>query len=163
MPLIVNGWTLLFHDQILDQIRNLVAARDRAAASNPSGFRSNANVRTLASVAKLVLRVIPMDPGHAEYRLGKTMGSDYRNWRRGKFAQRFRLFFRFDSATKVIIFAWVNDGSTLRARGSRSDPYLVFKGMLDRDNPPDNWDKLRKSAKDLPDDLLQGFEDTVGQ
>ena len=30
---------------------------------------------------------------------------------------RFRLFFRFDSASKVIIYAWVNDENTLRKVG----------------------------------------------
>jgi len=162
VPLIVNGWTLLFHDQILNQIRNLAAARDRAQAANAEGFRSNASVRTLASIAKLVRRVIPMNPGHTDYRIGNTMGPDYRHWYRGKFGQRFRLFYRFDSSAKIIVFAWVNDEGTLRARGSRSDPYHVFKAMLDRDNPPDEWSKLLESGKDLPDDLLRAFEDAPG-
>ena len=40
-----------------------------------------------------------------EYRQGNTMGPAFRHWRRAKIGRRFRLFFRFDSKTKIIIFA----------------------------------------------------------
>jgi toxin YhaV len=36
----------------------------------------------------------------------------------------------------------------LRAKGSQRDPYTVFQNMLDRGNPPDDWDTLlRESSK----------------
>jgi len=47
----------------------------------------------------------------------------------------------------------------LRSWGSKSDPYAVFKAMLDQGNPPDGWDTLTATAKELPSDLqaeLQG-------
>ncbi|MBB5716893.1 hypothetical protein FHS94_003765 [Sphingomonas aerophila] len=59
---------------------------------------------------------------------------------------RFRLFFRYDSRAMVIIFAWVNDETTLRTYGSKSDAYAVFKGMLDKGNPPDDWAALLQST-----------------
>jgi toxin YhaV len=40
------------------------------------------------------LAEIPLNPGHANYNLGNTLGSDYRHWRRDKFG-RYRLFFRY--------------------------------------------------------------------
>lgn len=159
MPLIVNGWTLLFHDMMGGQIRKLADAFSRASLADPAGFRSNANVRVLASVAKLVLQVIPQDPGHTDYRIGNTMGADYRHWSRAKFGQRFRLFFRYDSTAKIIVFAWVNDESTLRAKGSKSDPYGVFRAMLERDNPPDDWKELLAAATDLPPELRGALHD----
>ena len=61
---------------------------------------------------------------------------------------RFRLFFRYNSASKVIIVAWVNDENSLRTYGSKTDAYKVFKGMLDDGNPPDDWDALHKQASD---------------
>ncbi|MBI5162668.1 MAG: type II toxin-antitoxin system YhaV family toxin [Magnetospirillum sp.] len=149
----VNGWTLLFHDTMIGQVRTLADAFQRARASDPKGYRANANVRVLAAIAKLVLSTIPQDPGHANYRIGNTMGEDYRHWSRAKFGQRFRLFFRYDSRARIIIPAWVNDETTLRARGSKTDPYAVFRGMLDRGNPPDSWDDLMAAARDLPADL----------
>lgn len=161
MPLTVNGWTLLFHDMMLGQVGNLAEAFNRARRADPTGFRSNANVRVLASIAKLVLQVIPQDPGHTDYRIGNTMGADYRHWSRAKFGQRFRLFFRYDSAARIIVFAWVNDENTLRAKGSKSDPYAVFKAMLNRDNPPDGWKELLAAAKSLPLEFQDTLQDAT--
>lgn len=153
MPLIVNGWALLFHDMMIAQLRGLVDAAGRARRGDPDGYRRNANVRVLAAIAKLVLSTIPDDPGHANFRIGNTMGPEYRHWSRARFGQRFRLFFRFDSRARIVIFAWVNDEKTLRTRGGRNDPYAVFKAMLDRGNPPDGWAALTAAAIDLPGDL----------
>jgi toxin YhaV len=153
LSLIPNGWTLLFHGMMVGQMRALADAFHRARTNDPKGYRSNANVRVLSAIAKLVLSTIPRDPGITNYRIGNTMGEEYRHWSRAKFGQRFRLFFRYDSRAKIIIFAWVNDETTLRARGSKTDPYAVFRGMLDRGNPPDNWNDLLAAAGDLPPDL----------
>jgi toxin YhaV len=158
--LTVGGWTLLFHPMMVGQIRSLVDAYGRAKAADPEGYRSNANIRVLAAVAKLVLKVIPEDPGKPDYRIGNTMGKAYRHWSRAKFGQRFRLFFRYDSSAKVIVFAWVNDENTLRARGSKTDPYEVFKSMLGRGNPPDDWKALLKAAENLPADLQEALQDS---
>lgn len=153
MSLRVDGWTLLFHDMMVGQLRSLAEAVRQARTKDPNGYRGKANVRVLAAIAKLVLSTIPQHPGHANYRIGNTMGEDYRHWSRAKFGQRFRLFFRYDSRAKIIIFAWVNDETTLRARGSKTDPYAVFKGMIECGNPPDGWDDLMAAAGDLPSDL----------
>ena len=59
--------------------------------------------------------VVPSDPNREEYRQGNTMGTDFRHWRRAKIGRRFRWFFRFDSRSRIIIFAWVNDENTLLA------------------------------------------------
>lgn len=152
--MVVNGWTLLFHDAILDQIKTLAAAAGRARQADPKGYRANANVKLLAAIAKLVMEVIPADPSRIEYRLGNTLGSAYRHWFRAKFFGRFRLFFRYDSRLRLIVFAWVNDERTLRQRGGRSDPYEVFKRMLAAGHPPDDWAALMKSAKAPPPEFL---------
>ena len=75
------------------------------------------------------------------------MGPAFRHWRRAKIGRRFRLFFRFDSKTKIIIFAWVNDEHTLRSSGAKTDPYVVFQKMLKSGNPPDDWDALLACSK----------------
>jgi len=43
-----------------------------------------------------------------------------------RLGRRFRLFFRYDSRAKTIVFAWVNDAQTLRSAGSKPDPYATF-------------------------------------
>jgi len=155
----IGGWTLLFHDMMIGQIATLADACARARAADPGGYRSNSNVKVLAAIARLVLRVIPAEPGNAEYRIGNTMGSAYRHWSRAKFGQRFRLFFRYDSTAKIIIYAWVNDETTLRSRGGRNDPYAVFKGMLDRGTPPDAWKSLAAGAGDLPEEMATAMRE----
>ncbi len=56
----------------------------------------------------------------------------------------YRLFFRFHSTFRIIIFAWLNDEETLRTHGSSTDAYAVFAGMLDSGNPPSSWEDLLK-------------------
>ncbi|MGY2050956.1 type II toxin-antitoxin system YhaV family toxin [Methylobacterium sp. JK268] len=62
-----------------------------------------------------------------------------KHWFRAEFGNgRFRVLFRHDSKAKIIIFAWVNDGNTLRTCGAQSDADHVFEEMLNKGNPPDD-------------------------
>lgn len=142
-----HGWTLLFHEGVIAQLQKLHAAAERAEQSDPQGFEGNANVKLFRALSQLILDVVPSDPARDEFRQGNTLGTAYRHWRRAKVGRRFRLFFRFDSKAKVIVYAWVNDEQTLRSAGSRSDPYAVFEKMLDRGNPPDDWNALILASK----------------
>ena len=142
-----HGWTLLFHDCLIDQLRKLHHAVQRAQRSDSEGFASNANVKLFHALSRLMLEVIPQNPSGDEYRQGSTLGARHRHWRRARIGRRFRLFFRYDSKVKVIVYAWVNDQSTLRSSGSRTDPYTVFARMLARGNPPNNWDSLLKTSR----------------
>ena len=127
-----NGWTLLFHTCLIEQLQKLEVTAARAQANDPVNFTSNVNVKLFQSLSRLIVETIPADPGHEQYRQGNTMGPAFRHWRRAKIGQRFRLFFRYDSAAKVIVYAWVNDAQSLRSAGSKTDPYIVFSKMLAR-------------------------------
>lgn len=70
-----------------------------------------------------------------------ALGDEHKHWFRAKFFQQFRLFFRYHAASRVILYAWVND-DTKRSYDSSSDTYLVFRKMLVSSHPPDNWDQL---------------------
>jgi len=142
-----HGWTLLFHDCLIDQLRKLHRAAQRAQRSDPAGFASNANVKLFQGLSHLMLEAIPQDPSRDEYRQGNTLGASYRHWRRARIGRRFRLFFRYDAKAKVIIYAWVNDRRTLRSKGSKSDPYSIFARMLARGNPPDDWTSLLTASR----------------
>jgi toxin YhaV len=63
-------------------------------------------------------------------------------------ASRFRLFFRADSASRIVVYAWVNDRDTLRKSGAASDPYALFARMLAHGNSPDDWPTLLSAAQD---------------
>ena len=98
------------------------------------------------ALSALMLDVVPCDPARDEYRQGNTSGPAHHHWRRAKIGRRFRLFFRYDSKAKVIVYAWVNDEQTLRSTGSKSDPDAVFEKMLGRGIPPDDWGALLQAS-----------------
>jgi len=96
---------------------------------------------------------VPSDPVHKDFKLGNTIGKKYSHWRRVKHQMppRYRMFFRFhsnytlghdSSPFKCIIFAWLNDETTLRKNGSKSDVYVVFKSLLMKIKIPDDWADL---------------------
>jgi len=147
--LTINGWTILAHPLFLDQLEKLTGAVQALKEKKPEDYRKNANTKLLATLNKLVFEAIPADPMATVYRQGSTLGDGYKHWFRAKFGNgRFRLFFRYDSNAKVIIFAWVNDETTLRTYGAKTDAYNVFKGMLDEGSPPDDWAALHKAASE---------------
>ena len=143
-----HGWTLLFHDAIAQQLTRLHGAVERARAQEPTELEANANAKLFRALSRLIFETIPGDPAREEYRLGNTMGDGHRHWRRAKVGRRFRLFFRFDSASWIIIFAWVNDEHTLRSSGGKHVPYVVFQKMLERGSPPDDWAALLSASRE---------------
>ena len=93
-----HGWTLLFHEGVIEQLRKLQAAAERAEQNDPHGFEGNANVKLFRALSQLIMEVVPSDPSRDEYRQGNTLGPADRHWRRAKIGRRFRLFFRYHSA-----------------------------------------------------------------
>jgi toxin YhaV len=108
----------------------------------------------------VILVEVPRDPNALEFQLGNTLGPAYRHWRRATFLGRFRLFFRFSSAHKAIVYAWVNDETTLRKAGAHSDPYAVFNRRLQGGNPPDDWEALLREAE-AASELDPAFKRTI--
>ncbi|MGD9882113.1 type II toxin-antitoxin system YhaV family toxin [Reyranella sp.] len=144
---IARGWELFAHPLFLDQLGKLMAAVESSRRKDPRGWRKSANAKLLAALRKLVFETIPEDPTRPEYRQGGALGRDRKHWFRAKFGGgRFRLFFRYSTSAKVIIFAWVNGETTLRTYGAKSDAYAVFRKTLDKGNPPDDWTSLVKAA-----------------
>ncbi|MCK6555667.1 type II toxin-antitoxin system YhaV family toxin [Candidatus Binatia bacterium] len=147
----VNGWELFAHPLLLDQLEKLIATveKAKAKAKNPDDHKSTANFKLLAALYELMFVTVPADPARPEHRQGNALGDDYKHWFRAKFGgQRFRLFFRYHSRAKVIVYAWVNDEDSKRTYGSKTDAYAVFRKMLEKGNPPDDWQALSKAAKE---------------
>jgi toxin YhaV len=145
--LLVNGWTIFAHPLFLDQVESLIRQVDALKRNDPDGYHKKNATKRLAAIAKLAFDVIPQDPSRAEYRQGNTLGEEHKHWFRAKFFQQYRLFFRYHAKSKVIVYAWVNDEDTKRAYESGDDAYRVFRKMLGRGHPPDDWDKLLTEAR----------------
>ncbi|OZI60207.1 type II toxin-antitoxin system YhaV family toxin [Bordetella genomosp. 11] len=146
-PVTIHGWTIYLHPLFRAQLATLQDQVDALRLKDPGGYhRRNASKR-LAAIARLAFDVIPQDPTRSEYRQGGTLGEHHKHWFRAKFFQQYRLFFRYHLTSKIIVMAWVNDDGTKRAYESDDDAYRVFRKMLEKGNPPNDWDALVSSAK----------------
>jgi toxin YhaV len=141
-----DGWKLYAHPAFSEPFDGLVKAVDALRQRQPRTYLSHPKTKLLKRVTDLILEEIPRDPNAPEFQLGNTLGGKYRHWRRAKFLGRFRLYFRFSTAHKAIVYAWVNDEMTLRKAGAKSDPYAVFVKGLRAGNPPDGWNDLFGAA-----------------
>jgi len=145
-PLVVNGRTILVHPLFLEQVAALVREAQRARSKDPSGYRNRNAAKRLAAVLKLAFDAIPRDPTSRTYLQGGTLGAQHKHWLRAKFFQQYRLFFRCDRGSRVIVYGWVHDDATKRAYGSATDAYRVFSAMLAKGNPPDDWNALKAAC-----------------
>lgn len=145
--MLANGWRLFVHPLFAQQLERLPSQVEALAAKDPETYRSQPATKLLATIRRYILEIIPNNPNAAEFRQGNTLGSDNRHWFRAKFHDRYRLFYRFSSQDKVIIYAWVNDEDSLRKAGSRTDPYSVFRNMLASGDPPRDMAQLMASKE----------------
>ena len=149
--MVVNGWKLYYFRPFaaaLDELETQVAA---LARRNPAGYKSHPKTRLLTSVYKAISQAVPANPDHADFRLGKALGTGYAHWRRVKngMPDRYRLFFRSASRpVKIIVYVWFNDDDTLRKAGSKTDVYEAFRRMLARGEVPDGIAALLKQSRE---------------
>jgi toxin YhaV len=155
VPLQINGWRIYAHPLFLDQLNALSNEVESLRRKDPQGYRSKNSSKRLAAIARLMLHDIPQDPSRKEFQQGSTLGPAHRHWRRAKFFQQFRLFFRFHTGSRLIVLGWVNDTNTKRAYGSKTDAYRVFQSMLASGQPPDNWEELLQEAAQAAERLRQ--------
>ena len=129
-----HGWELWFGELFDERWRQ---ARDRVkelkAQLPTETFLAHPDVKLFAALVNIVHEIVPLDPDADDFRLGGTLGSDHTSWRRVKrhgLPDRWRLFFRFSSDKRVIVYAWLNDEDTVRKAGAKTDVYTVFRSML---------------------------------
>lgn len=151
--MIANGWQLFYYRVFKAALDELEATVTRLATDNPEGYKSHPKTKLLASIYRAVTRLVPANPDAPEFRLGKTLGPAYTNWRRVKkgMPDRYRLFFRFASnPVKVIVYVWFNDEDAFRKAGSKTDVYEAFRRMLMRGVVPASIDALLLGASETP-------------
>ena len=149
--MIANGCSLYYFRTFKAALDELEAVVTKLAADDPAGYKTHPQTKLLASVCRAITQLVPANPDAADFRLGKTLGSDTTHWRRAKkgMPDRYRLFFRFASSPiKVIVYVWFNDEDTLRKAGSKTDVYETFKRMLARGVVPGGIDDLLREASD---------------
>jgi toxin YhaV len=147
-PLVIHGWTVFAHPLFLAKLDALSVQVQAQMQKDPTGYTKKNAYKRLAAIKRLAFDVIPQDPTKPEYRQGATLGGDHKHWFRAKFFQQYRLFFRYHTASRIIVLAWVNDESNKRAYDSSDDAYKVFQKMLLTGHPPDDWDQLLRESLD---------------
>ena len=151
-PVLINGWAIYAHPLFLRQLEDLNAEVKKIKSKDPLGYQTKNITKIRDAVIIKALKEIPADPTLPKYRQGNTLGNSYTQWFRAKFYQQYRLFFRYSLSRKIIIYGWVNDRKTLRAYGSKTDAYAVFKKMLDNGNPPSDWKSLLAESETFKTD-----------
>jgi toxin YhaV len=146
---LVNGWKLYLYPTFDRQLQRLEEQVETLTLKDPVHYREHPVSKLLNTVNRYMREIIPRDPNAADFRQGNTLGADNRHWFRAKFHQRYRLFYRFSSKEKVIVFAWMSDEGTLRKSGSKTDPYHVFRSMLESGDPPSSMEQLLARCKEF--------------
>ena len=90
-------------------------------------LQQHETVKLAKRVYTATLEVIPQNPNDPAYYLKDDL-KKYRRYKQG--LERYRLFFGFSSAAKIILYLYLNDGDTLRKEGDKNDPYEIFKGFV---------------------------------
>lgn len=143
-------YALNIFQRILDE---LVTEVERLADKDPESFYKHEKYKLLEAVLTNITKNVPVNPDHPDFRQGLTLGKKNKSWRRVKkkrLPPRYRLFFQFNStAPKTIIYAWLNNDTTMRKAGAKTDVYTVFEKMLNRGNVPNTWQELYKLANPL--------------
>jgi toxin YhaV len=145
----VNGWRLFQYPLFASQLKNLTEAVEQLSIGQADTYRGHPKTKLLATIHRFITESIPRNPNAPEFRQGDTLGPDNRHWFRAKFHQRYRLFFRFSTKDRVIVYVWVNDEFTPRKAGSRTDACAVFKAMLKAGYPPRTLEALLNGTKEM--------------
>lgn len=117
-----HGWTLLFHEGLIEQLRKVQAAAGPVVGSELQRFDGNANAKLFQTLSHWVMDAVPGDPSRDAFRHCNIAEPAHSNWRCAKIGGRFRLFFRYDARAKVIVFAALKDRAAVMAEGrERSD------------------------------------------
>ena len=135
------------------ELTRIVQVVERLQAKRPNDFYDHPTYKLLDGVLNNITENVPSNPECKDFRLGKTLGKEGKSWRRIKKKQlpdRYRLFFQFNSnAPKIIIYAWLNDETTLRKHGAKTDVYQVFGKMIKKGTVPNSWQELAEEAAPL--------------
>jgi toxin YhaV len=125
--MVSNESRIRFHaafEQVLDELIAVVA---KEKERDPNNYKKSPRTRLLATIYRAISKDIPGNLQHAGYYQGETQGYSYKNWKRTKPADQYRLFFKEVAEDDVIIYAWLNsDGSLLKYK-NHLDAYKAFR------------------------------------
>lgn len=125
--MISNESRIRFHvafEQVLDELIAVVA---KEKERDPENYKKSPQTKLLARIYQSIKAEIPANPEHAGYYQGETEGYSYRQWKRARPAENYRLFFKNVKESNVIIYAWLNSEISLAKYRSHMDAYRAFR------------------------------------
>lgn len=132
MALVVNGWTLLYHPVFGDRYAALRdEARELKKRLGPEEWRQHPVVKLAAGVRRMVMEVVLQNPLAPAFRLRGDLAAFCRASGLA-LPPRYRLCWVASPSTHTVIFLYLNDETTLRKEGAKTDPYEVFRGLVRR-------------------------------
>ncbi len=119
-----QGWSLWFAEPFAARWRLLrERVKQLKTTLDAPAFNAHPEVKLFAAWVRIVHELVPANPDAPQFLLGNTPGQQYRGWRRVKgngLPRRIRLFFKFSASKKVIVYAWLDDPTSLRKQGARA-------------------------------------------
>lgn len=145
----VNEWRIFIHEGFEKQVMKLAGTVAWMHVAEKSTTSNDRRKKILKAIKRAMFESVPASPGRVEHRLGHTIGRENTAWFRVKVLQQFRLFYRYDSTQKVIVYVWINDEESLRAYGSKTDAYALFAKMLANGYPPGSFEELVSQSREI--------------
>jgi len=133
--MVSNESRIRFHaafELVLDELISVVA---KEKERDPDNYKKSPQTKLLAKIYKTIRDEIPADPQHASYYQGDCEGYSYRQWRRARPVDKYRLFFKYLKDENIIIYAWLNSEITLAKYRSHLDAYRAFRNSQRQTKP----------------------------
>ena len=151
MVLEVKGWKLLYHPIFGDHyiaLRNEV--RELREKLTPAEFARHPQVKLVAAIRRAITEIIPDNPNRPDFWLSANL-SRFRRVKGYGIPDRYRLYYVFSERAKTVIVLYLNDSSSLRKQGAKTDPYAIFadlvkSGVIGKNFEENRrqWEKARK-------------------
>jgi len=69
-----HGWTILFHECLIEQVQPLRAAILRAERKDPGRAAENSDAKFIRHLISLMRDIVPLNPAGPQYLQGNTLG-----------------------------------------------------------------------------------------
>ena len=118
--------------------------------ANPNTYRQHPETKFLNDIIK-ALKECTKDPTKKDYLFTSMLPKELRHWKRIKkgMPNRYRLFFQYQSSTKIIVYVWINGAKNIRREGHKNDVYKAFITIVNRGDIPNAFEDLRSKSTEL--------------
>ncbi len=135
----VNGWKIYFHKIFNKQLQELVTSSIKFKEKDtPKQYKERFKPKLLKAIQRAIEESIPHDPLSKDFELRGNL-SDYQRVKWIGICDRYRLFFKADTANQSIVILWLGYP---RNEGGKNDCYRVFGEMVDKGDFPSNIEEL---------------------